>query len=53
MIADRDVKMKLKDVLDSIINNNKKLQQMNEACHALGKPNAGREIARRILELAT
>ena len=52
MIADRDVKMKLKDVLNSILNDDKKRQQMNEASLALGKPNAGREIAQRILELA-
>jgi UDP-N-acetylglucosamine--N-acetylmuramyl-(pentapeptide) pyrophosphoryl-undecaprenol N-acetylglucosamine transferase len=52
MIADQDVKMKLKVVLNSIINNNKKLKQMNEASRVVGKPNAGREIAQRILELA-
>jgi UDP-N-acetylglucosamine--N-acetylmuramyl-(pentapeptide) pyrophosphoryl-undecaprenol N-acetylglucosamine transferase len=52
MIEDRDVKMKLKDVLNSILNDDKKRQQMNEASLALGKPNAGREIAQRILELA-
>jgi UDP-N-acetylglucosamine--N-acetylmuramyl-(pentapeptide) pyrophosphoryl-undecaprenol N-acetylglucosamine transferase len=51
MIADRDVKMKLKDVLNSIMNDEKKLKNMNEASHAIGKPNAGREIAQRILEL--
>jgi UDP-N-acetylglucosamine:LPS N-acetylglucosamine transferase len=44
--------MKLKDVLNSIMNNDKKRQQMNEASLAIGKPNAGREIAQRILELA-
>jgi len=52
MIADRDVKMKLKIVITSIINDDKKRQQMNEASRAIGKPNAGREIAQRILELA-
>ena len=52
MIEDRDVKMKLKDVLNSIMNNDKKRQHMNEASLAIGKPNAGREIAQRILELA-
>ncbi|MCX6122291.1 MAG: undecaprenyldiphospho-muramoylpentapeptide beta-N-acetylglucosaminyltransferase [Ignavibacteriales bacterium] len=52
MIADRDVKMKLKDVLNSIMNDDKKRLQMNEASRAIGKPNAGREIAQRILELA-
>jgi UDP-N-acetylglucosamine--N-acetylmuramyl-(pentapeptide) pyrophosphoryl-undecaprenol N-acetylglucosamine transferase len=53
MIADRDVKMKLKGVLHSMLNNDKKRQQMNDASHAIGKPNAGREIAQRILELTT
>jgi UDP-N-acetylglucosamine--N-acetylmuramyl-(pentapeptide) pyrophosphoryl-undecaprenol N-acetylglucosamine transferase len=52
MIADRDVKMKLKVVLNSIMNDDKKRLQMNEASRAIGKPNAGREIAQRILELA-
>ncbi len=52
MIADRDVKMKLKDVINSIIKDDKNRQQMNEASLAIGKPNAGKEIAQRILELA-
>jgi UDP-N-acetylglucosamine:LPS N-acetylglucosamine transferase len=52
MIADRDVKVKLKGAIDSIINDDKKCQQMSHASRALGKPNAGREIAQRILELA-
>lgn len=51
MIADKDVQMKLKTVINSIINDDKKLKQMNEASRAIGKPNAGREIAKRILEL--
>jgi UDP-N-acetylglucosamine--N-acetylmuramyl-(pentapeptide) pyrophosphoryl-undecaprenol N-acetylglucosamine transferase len=52
MIPDRDVKMKLKEVIHSMINDGRKLEQMNEASRAIGKPNAGREIAQRILELA-
>ena len=52
MIADRDVKMKLKDVLHSIINDNKIRQKMNDASRTIGKADAGREIALRILELA-
>ena len=52
MITDRDVKMNLKTVLNSILNDEKKRQQMNDASRAIGKPNAGREIALRILELA-
>jgi len=51
MIADKDVQMKLETVINSIINDDKKLKQMNEASRAIGKPNAGREIAKRILEL--
>jgi len=51
MIADQDVKTKLKTELISLLNNNNKRQQMNEASHAFGKPNAGKEIAQRILEL--
>lgn len=51
MIADRDVKMHLKDVIHSIMNDDKKRILMNEASRAIGKPNAGREIAQRILEL--
>jgi UDP-N-acetylglucosamine--N-acetylmuramyl-(pentapeptide) pyrophosphoryl-undecaprenol N-acetylglucosamine transferase len=52
MVADRDVKRKLKDVIHSILNDDKKRNQMNEASRAIGKADAGREIARRILELA-
>jgi UDP-N-acetylglucosamine--N-acetylmuramyl-(pentapeptide) pyrophosphoryl-undecaprenol N-acetylglucosamine transferase len=51
MIADQDVKTKLKTELLSLLGNNKKRQQMNEASRTLGKPNAGKEIAQRILEL--
>ena len=51
MIADRDVKIKIKETLTSLINDDKKRQQMSDAGRALGKPNAGREIAQRILEL--
>ena len=51
MIEDRDAKIKLKSVINSIINDDKKLQQMNEASRAIGKQNASREIAERILEL--
>jgi UDP-N-acetylglucosamine--N-acetylmuramyl-(pentapeptide) pyrophosphoryl-undecaprenol N-acetylglucosamine transferase len=51
MIADQDVKTKLKTELISLLNNYKKRQQMNEASRTLGRPNAGKEIAQRILEL--
>ena len=52
MIADRDVKMKLKDVMYSILNDDTKRNQMNKASRAIGKADAGRDIAKRILELA-
>jgi UDP-N-acetylglucosamine--N-acetylmuramyl-(pentapeptide) pyrophosphoryl-undecaprenol N-acetylglucosamine transferase len=52
MIADRDVKMKLKDVIYSILNDDNKRNQMNKASRAMGKADAGRDIAKRILELA-
>ena len=51
MIADRDVKMKIKETLTSLMDDDKKRRQMSDAGRALGKPEAGREIARRILEL--
>ena len=51
MIADRDVKLKLKATISSIINDDKKRLQMCQASRALGKPNAGKDIALRILEL--
>jgi UDP-N-acetylglucosamine--N-acetylmuramyl-(pentapeptide) pyrophosphoryl-undecaprenol N-acetylglucosamine transferase len=51
MIADRDVQLKLKEVLYSIINDEKKRLQMNEASRAVGIPNAGKDIAQRILGL--
>ena len=51
MIADRDVKMKIKETLSSLLDDDKKRLHMSEAGRALGKPNAGREIAQRVLEL--
>ena len=51
MISDRDAKMKLKAAISSIINDDKKRLQMCQASRALGKPNAGKDIALRILEL--
>jgi UDP-N-acetylglucosamine--N-acetylmuramyl-(pentapeptide) pyrophosphoryl-undecaprenol N-acetylglucosamine transferase len=52
MIADRDVKLKLKDVIISVMNDEKRLKQMREESRKIGKPNAGKVIAQRILELA-
>lgn len=50
IIDDREVKMKLKDELFSLLNDDKKRQHMKEASRALGKPSAGIEIAQRVLE---
>lgn len=51
MIADRDVKIKIKETLVSLMHDDKRRRQMSDAGRALGKPNAGREIAQQILEL--
>jgi UDP-N-acetylglucosamine--N-acetylmuramyl-(pentapeptide) pyrophosphoryl-undecaprenol N-acetylglucosamine transferase len=52
MILDQDVKTKLKTGILSLLNDDQKRHQMSAASRALGKPNAGKEIAQRILELA-
>jgi len=52
MIADKNVKTMLKKELIYLLSDNKKILQMSEACRKLGKPDAGKEIARRILDLA-
>jgi UDP-N-acetylglucosamine--N-acetylmuramyl-(pentapeptide) pyrophosphoryl-undecaprenol N-acetylglucosamine transferase len=52
MITDKNVKTTLKKELIYLLSDNKKMLQMSEACRKLGKPNAGTEIAHRILELA-
>jgi hypothetical protein len=52
MITDQNVKTTLKDELISLLSENKKRQQMSEACRKLGKPNAGSEIAHQILDIA-
>ena len=52
MITDRNVKTALKGELISLLRENKKRQQMSEACRKLGKPNAGSVIAHRILDMA-
>jgi UDP-N-acetylglucosamine--N-acetylmuramyl-(pentapeptide) pyrophosphoryl-undecaprenol N-acetylglucosamine transferase len=51
MIADRDIQVKLKNELMAILSDDKRRQTMNEASRRLGKPNAGKEIAQRILNL--
>jgi UDP-N-acetylglucosamine--N-acetylmuramyl-(pentapeptide) pyrophosphoryl-undecaprenol N-acetylglucosamine transferase len=51
MIADRDVKVKLREVLHSVLSDDAKRLRMSEASRAIGKPNAGREIAKKILAL--
>jgi UDP-N-acetylglucosamine--N-acetylmuramyl-(pentapeptide) pyrophosphoryl-undecaprenol N-acetylglucosamine transferase len=52
MIADRDVNIQLKDELISLLNDDKRRQQLREKCRELGRPNAGKQIAKRILEIA-
>ncbi|RPI06546.1 MAG: undecaprenyldiphospho-muramoylpentapeptide beta-N-acetylglucosaminyltransferase [Ignavibacteriae bacterium] len=52
LIADRDVNAKLKTEVHALLIDDMKRQQMCAASRALGKPNAGREIAQRILEMA-
>ena len=52
MILDQDVKSRLKNELLSLLNEDKKRAQMNDASRALGRPNAGKEIAQKILGLA-
>jgi UDP-N-acetylglucosamine--N-acetylmuramyl-(pentapeptide) pyrophosphoryl-undecaprenol N-acetylglucosamine transferase len=52
MIADQDVQAKLKDELIAILSNDERREQMNEASRILGRPNASKEIAQRILDLA-
>ncbi len=51
MIADQDIQVKLKDEIISLLNNDIKRQQMDKTSRALGRPNAGNEIAQRILNL--
>jgi UDP-N-acetylglucosamine--N-acetylmuramyl-(pentapeptide) pyrophosphoryl-undecaprenol N-acetylglucosamine transferase len=51
MIDDKNVQLKLKDELMTILNDDERREQMNEASRKLGKPDACREIARRILDL--
>ncbi len=52
MIADKNVKTTLKKELIYLLSDNKKISQMSEACRKLGKPDAGKEIAQRILDLS-
>jgi UDP-N-acetylglucosamine--N-acetylmuramyl-(pentapeptide) pyrophosphoryl-undecaprenol N-acetylglucosamine transferase len=52
MVADKDVKENLFKEIVGLISNNTKLKQMSEFSLKLGKPDAGKEIAGQILELA-
>ena len=52
VIKDGDVKTKLKNELLSLIHDENKMNQMRACSRELGRPNAGREIARRILDIA-
>jgi UDP-N-acetylglucosamine--N-acetylmuramyl-(pentapeptide) pyrophosphoryl-undecaprenol N-acetylglucosamine transferase len=51
MITDKNIKTKLKNELIYLLSDSKKMLQMSEACKKLGKPNAGSEIAHRIIDL--
>jgi UDP-N-acetylglucosamine--N-acetylmuramyl-(pentapeptide) pyrophosphoryl-undecaprenol N-acetylglucosamine transferase len=52
MIADRDVNIQLKDELISLLNDDMRRQRVRERCRETGRPNAGKQIAKRILEIA-
>jgi UDP-N-acetylglucosamine--N-acetylmuramyl-(pentapeptide) pyrophosphoryl-undecaprenol N-acetylglucosamine transferase len=52
MITDQNVMAALKGELISLLNDDNKRHQMSEFCRMLGKPNAGSEIANRILVIA-
>ncbi|MBI3580306.1 MAG: undecaprenyldiphospho-muramoylpentapeptide beta-N-acetylglucosaminyltransferase [Ignavibacteriales bacterium] len=52
MIKDGEVFLKLKSALLELLNNKEQLARMSEASLKLGKPQAGREIAIRVVELA-
>jgi len=51
MITDKNIKTVLKTELIHLLSDSKKMTEMCEACRKLGKPNAGSEIAQRILDL--
>jgi UDP-N-acetylglucosamine--N-acetylmuramyl-(pentapeptide) pyrophosphoryl-undecaprenol N-acetylglucosamine transferase len=51
MITDKNIKTKLKKELIYLLSDDQKMLQMSEACKKLGKPDAGSEIARRIIDL--
>ncbi len=52
MIEDKDVQGRLKGVLISVMNDDGQRKSMEAVSIKLGKPNAGREIAGRLLDLA-
>jgi UDP-N-acetylglucosamine--N-acetylmuramyl-(pentapeptide) pyrophosphoryl-undecaprenol N-acetylglucosamine transferase len=51
MISDKEIQAKLKNEITSLISDDKKLKQMSDASRKIGSPNAGREIAHRILQM--
>jgi len=51
MVADRDLKNTLKNVLLDVLHDHRKLEHMSDASMSMGKPNAGSEIAMKILQL--
>jgi UDP-N-acetylglucosamine--N-acetylmuramyl-(pentapeptide) pyrophosphoryl-undecaprenol N-acetylglucosamine transferase len=52
MIPESRMKAELKHELISLVHDNNRRQHMSESCRKLGRPDAGREIAHRILDLA-
>lgn len=51
MIADRDVHAKLETELLALLNDDDRRRAMSQASRSLGKPGAGSEIAKQILQL--
>ena len=51
MLKDSSVKEKIGVVVTDLLSNNQQLEEISKKCKMLGKPNASREIAERILSL--
>ncbi len=52
LLKDEDAKNALPKLVNSLISDQEKLKKMNQAALSLAKPNAAKEIAKEILELA-
>lgn len=51
MIADKDARQSLKETVLQLLNDQQRLNKMGEASLRLGRPGAGQEIARTVLEM--